>query len=220
MIAFMVGRLTVGKHADPKPGAVDIGFSQDMAVHHEQAVLMANLAMTRGGVAVKALANAILINQSQEVGLLRGWLTLWHQPAASPAPMAWMPDASPGMQGMTMSLPAGSTAMPGMASAGEIATLDVRRPGTAFDVLFLQLMIRHHQGGIEMAQYAQATRHLPPSGPAARAMAFAQIEDLAQLRPLLAADGGRQLPPPSLRASRFARPRGRSGGAAPGTSSR
>ena len=157
---------------------------------------MANLAMTRGGVAVKALANAIMINQSQEVGLLRGWLTLWHQPAASPAPMAWMSDASTGMAGMSMSLPAGSTAMPGMASAGEMASLTTKT-GTAFDVLFLQLMIRHHEGGIEMAQYARAHAKLAAVRTAAQAMAFAQIEDLAQMRPLLAADGGKELPPPS-----------------------
>lgn len=199
VIVFFAGRLTVGTSASHKPGAVDIGFSQDMAVHHEQAVLMANLAPQRAGVAVAALADAILVNQAQEIGLLRGWLQLWHEPAASPHPMAWMSMRahSAAMPGMSMGagLPMGSTAMPGMATPAELdrlATLDGKR----FDVLFLQLMIRHHEGGIEMAQYAQAHARLTIVRNAAKAMAFAQIEDLGQMRSLLTADGAAPLPFP------------------------
>jgi len=197
VIAFFAGRLTVRTATSTKPGSVDIGFSQDMAVHHEQAVLMANLAPQRAGVAVAALADAILVNQSQEIGLLRGWLQLWHRPAASPHPMAWMSmrsgkAAMPGMS-MDAGLPMGSTAMPGMATPAELDKLATLH-GKAFDVLFLQLMIRHHEGGIEMAQYAQAHARLPIVRDAAKAMAFAQIEDLSQLRSLLAADGAAPLP--------------------------
>ena len=45
--------------------------------------------------------------------------------------------------------------MPGMATEDELANLRSLQ-GTAFDVEFLRLMIRHHQGGLEMAQYAAA----------------------------------------------------------------
>jgi uncharacterized protein (DUF305 family) len=199
VIVFFAGRMTVHRPTSPRPGAVDIGFSQDMAVHHEQAVFMANLAPGRAGVAVAALADAILVNQSQEIGLVRGWLQLWHQPTASVHPMAWMTkrSGSEPMPGMAMgsALPMGSTSMPGMAAPAELDRLATLN-GTAFDVLFLRLMIRHHEGGLEMAQYAQAQARLALVRSAARAMAFAQLEDLGQLRALLTADGATPLPFP------------------------
>ena len=45
------------------------------------------------------------------------------------------------------------TSMPGMASPEELNELWTKS-GKEFDVLFLQLMIRHHQGGVMMARYA------------------------------------------------------------------
>lgn len=191
VLAFSVGRLSnhhtsAGSH----PGAVDVGFSQDMAVHHEQAVLMANLAQTRGGPAVATLANAILIDQSQEIGLMRGWLRLWGDPDVDPTPMAWMTPA-PAMS-MAMGRSAGES-MPGMATPGELTRLSTLT-GKRFDVLFLQLMIRHHEGGLEMCQYAEAHAKLAVVGNAARAMAVEQIEDLGQMQALLKADGAKPLP--------------------------
>ena len=70
----------------------------------------------------------------------------------------WMDDAA--MPGTTCPGTASSTGsadgavMPGMATEAELAQLR-SLSGTAFDVMFLQLMIRHHQGGLEMAQYGQ-----------------------------------------------------------------
>ena len=47
--------------------------------------------------------------------------------------------------------------MPGMATPAQMTKLQTLH-GSALDIFFLQLMIRHHQGGIEMAQYAAAAR--------------------------------------------------------------
>lgn len=187
VLAFLLGRLSVDTSSPPQPGTVDVGFSQDMAVHHEQAVLMATLAQTHGGPAVAAIGASIVSGQSQEIGLTRGWLRLWGRPAVDPHPMAWLAAAS--MPGMTM------TTMPGMATSAQLtrlASLDGRR----FDVLFLQLMIRHHLGGLQMCQYARAHAKLAVVRDAAASMAVEQIEDLGQMRGLLKADGGTELPPP------------------------
>jgi uncharacterized protein (DUF305 family) len=184
VVAFALGRLTFHASSDPKPGAVDIGFSQDMAVHHEQAVLMAGLAQTRGGPAVASLANAILINQSQEIGLMRGWLKLWSQPAVDPHPMGWMA----GMPDMSMS----AGLMPGMATPDQLTRL-ASLSGHRFDVLFLQLMIRHHEGGLLMCQYAHEHAQLSVVRSAAASMAVEQIEDLGQMKALLKADGAKPL---------------------------
>lgn len=189
-LAFAIGRITASDDSPVTPGAVDIGFSQDMAVHHEQALSMAGLAQTRGSAAVRAIANAILVNQSEEVGLLRGWLKLWREPAEDAAPMSWMPADE--MAGMSAHA---SGSMPGMASTRELHAL-WGRSGRPFDVLFLQLMIRHHEGGIEMARYAVLNARLGTVRDAARAMAVAQIEDLGQMRALLKADDASPLPAP------------------------
>src|SRR5689334_8032391 len=96
-VAFLLGQETatpaVSNRPDPAeaaPSAVDVGFCQDMAAHHEQAVLMSSLADGRAGPAVKALADSILMGQSEELGAMRGWLQLWGKPAVSSSPMLWM----------------------------------------------------------------------------------------------------------------------------------
>ncbi len=45
--------------------------------------------------------------------------------------------------------------MPGMATPAQMTKLQTLH-GKALDIVFLQLMIRHHQGGVAMAQYAAA----------------------------------------------------------------
>jgi uncharacterized protein (DUF305 family) len=172
VVGYLVGHAPHGGAS--RPGAVDIGFAQDMAAHHEQAVLMANLALSRGGPTVQGIADSILTDQSQEIGQLRGWLQLWGEPMAMRDDMA----------------------MPGMASATQLSTL-YTLTGRAFDVLFLQLMIRHHQGGIEMAHDAELHATLATVQAAATAMRVEQVNDLSLMQPLLQADGGEPLPPPA-----------------------
>lgn len=188
LVSFEAGRHTASpRSAASTPGTVDVGFSQDMAAHHDQAVLMANIAMSRGG-AVQGVADSILLSQSQEIGQLRGWLQTWNEPIADLHPMNWMPASA--MPRMTMNSP-----MPGMATPSQMSTL-YNAQGTKFDVLFLQLMIRHHQGGIEMAHYAETHARLAAVRTAATAMRVEEVQDLTELEPLLKADGGKQLPAP------------------------
>jgi len=188
-LTYLIGRQTGAPHAATRPGPVDVGFSQDMAAHHDQAVVMANMAITRGGPAVRGIADTILTDQSQEIGQLRGWLQLWDEPIADPHPMSWMPVEA--MAGHEM----GDASMPGMASPGELATL-YSRSGKQFDVWFLQLMIRHHQGGVLMAHYAETHARLAGVRSAATAMRVEQAQDLSLMLPLLQADGGKELPAP------------------------
>ena len=140
------------------PNAVDIGFAQDMSVHHEQAILMAQLALKDGTSAIADIAGAILSSQAQEVGAMRGWLKVWGQSPVDPSPMGWMS----GMGGMSgMAMPAASPTpgsmdyapMPGMATPAQMIRLTNAR-GKGFDILFAQLMTRHHLGGIAMDRAA------------------------------------------------------------------
>lgn len=176
------------------PNAVDVGFCQDMAVHHDQAVLMANLAQTRAGPAVKAIADAILLSQSVQIGTMRGWLQLWGEPPAADSPMGWMSASGQHDQHTHHQLEKASD-MPGMASAEEMLEL-WRLSGDAFDILFLQLMTRHHEGGVAMARHAAEHGKLKPLREIAEVMLVQQIQDISQMQRLLQHHNAELLPYP------------------------
>jgi uncharacterized protein (DUF305 family) len=179
------GHATV-RHPAP-PTAVDIGFCQDMSVHHSQAVLMAQEAVDRSRTpAVRLIARQILVEQAQERGTITGWLTAWNAPQlpAGP-PMTWMTMSSMGAPPVR--------AMPGMATQHDLDRLDAAR-GRRFDVLFLQLMIRHHAGGITMANDARGHAGSQAVRALAGAMAIDQAQENAVMNRLLTADGSAPLP--------------------------
>ena len=191
--------LGVGRTDTPTVDSVDAGFARDMSRHHLQAVEMANLALTRSSDdEVRRLAFDISATQTNQVGRMQGWLTLWGLPLTSTEVMAWMADGS--MAGHDMSHMSGTSArdgavMPGMATETELAELR-SASGTPFDVLFLQLMIRHHQGGLEMAQYgAQHASEAAVRG-LAGAIVASQSAETATMESMLEARGGSPLPGP------------------------
>ena len=109
--------------------------------------------------------------------------------------MLWM---DPAMQRAMASDPRmvmPSSPMPGMASQAELNRLAGLK-GRAADVLFLQLMVRHHQGGVEMAQYAAARARVPQVRALATQMALDQTQKISLMRNLLALDDARPLPFP------------------------
>jgi uncharacterized protein (DUF305 family) len=148
----------VGSDAPPDAESVDVGFAQDMRVHHLQAVTMAGIERDRTTDPVlRGLAFDIESTQLTQSSTMAGWLTVWGQadlPAPGAGHMGWMSEGgthshSNGTGGTTT----GSVSvMPGMASTPELNQLR-KSSGTELDVLFLQLMLRHHQGGLEMARY-------------------------------------------------------------------
>ena len=126
---------------------------------------------------------------------MQGWLGLWG--AASDAPggrhMAWMSSGTDGHSHGTPSADGSVDTMPGMASSDDLRALRAAT-GPPLDVLFLQLMLRHHQGGAPMLQYA--TDHASESevrNLAAR-MLSSQGSESQYLEQLLAARGGTPLP--------------------------
>ena len=146
--AVTVFCLTPGpRSVAPSLTATDVGFAQDMSAHHHQAVIMSDMVAADAAPEVRALADQIKFSQLREIGQMTGWLQIADAPVVSPHPMAWMmTDADHHMAG-------GEMAMPGMASPADLNRLQ-RAIGQANEILFLQFMIRHHQGGIDMAAYA------------------------------------------------------------------
>lgn len=114
----------------------DITFATNMIPHHQQAVEMADLALKQASNAqVKTLAGAIKSAQDPEILTMSGWLTAWGQPV--PTPMA----------GHDMSSMSG---MDGMMSQAEMQQLETAS-GAAFDRMWLQMMVKHHEGAVAMA---------------------------------------------------------------------
>jgi uncharacterized protein (DUF305 family) len=185
--------LGIGRDEAPAPSAVDVGFSRDMARHHLQGVEMANLALERSDdPAVRGLAFDIASTQNNQVGRMHGWLALWGYSPTGGDVMGWMAGDGSGHSGHATDE---SGLMPGMATEEELATLR-SLDGTAFDVEFLRLMMRHHQGGLEMAQYALENASTPVVRRLAQAIAESQTAETTLMADMLAARGGTPLPAP------------------------
>ncbi|MEU4246419.1 DUF305 domain-containing protein [Amycolatopsis sp. NPDC026612] len=188
-----------GAAAVPARGSVEVGFAQDMSTHHLQAVTMAGIARDRTtDPEIKQLAFDIERTQLEQVGRMKGWLMLWDQPEqAIGAPMQWMTEPMSGMSGMSMAPssvnPAGGALMPGMASDTELTRLR-SLSGRPFDVYFLQLMLRHHQGGTAMAQYATAHSSLPALRALVNSMTASQGAEMDQIKLMLSVRNAQPLP--------------------------
>ncbi|MFD4357794.1 DUF305 domain-containing protein [Nocardia sp. NPDC058518] len=159
-VAGVLLRMPLEKNSEPEPSAVDIGFSQDMSAHHAQAVDMAGVALIASNDNdVRRLAYDILTTQQNQIGRMQAWLQLWGESNQNvDGYMGWMTDdhGSTGHHGGTTDGPAMSgpmQSMPGMASQEEMTALR-QSTGPALDTMFLQLMLRHHQGGVPMLDYA------------------------------------------------------------------
>jgi len=136
-VGWLVPRLTA-----PGDDSAEAGFARDMSSHHAQAVEMALLAYRNGeNPGVRQLGYDIATVQQAQIGVMQTWLRDWGlSPTGSRPRMAWMPD---GQQSLENGL------MPGMATPQQLEQLRNAK-GRDFDVLFCQLMLRHHLGGIHM----------------------------------------------------------------------
>lgn len=128
----------------------DAAFMQHMIVHHAQAVEMVELLRTRGShPTVQRLGRRIALSQEAEMALMRRWLTERNQPLE-------MPGMGAGHAGMDHSSHAGHVMpasdiplMTGMLSPAQMQVLAAAQ-GAGFDRHFLEGMIQHHQGAIDM----------------------------------------------------------------------
>jgi uncharacterized protein (DUF305 family) len=110
----------------------DVVFLQKMLAHHVQTGTMSDLAHSKATLLkVKAIALRIKAAQDQQIIRIHNLLGGWDAPASSGG--------------------SSSDQVPGMLSDQQIQQLKTAT-GNAFDQLFLQLMITHQQGAIQMSQ--------------------------------------------------------------------
>ncbi|KAB1145226.1 DUF305 domain-containing protein [Streptomyces luteolifulvus] len=121
---------------DDTPNSADVTYARMMIQHHAQALALTELAPDRAESAkVKRLAERIAAAQGPEIAAMRSWLKSYGE------------DENGGGHA--------HGTMPGMATEAQLKKLRGAQ-GTAFDQLFLTLMIAHHEGAITMASDVKA----------------------------------------------------------------
>ncbi|MCK6067366.1 MULTISPECIES: DUF305 domain-containing protein [Microbacterium] len=154
-VAFAIGRFTAfGATAateHPSTTSAEAGFARDMQVHHGQAVEMAmEIHRKTEDPQLRVLAYDMATAQAGQRGEMYGWLVSWGLPQAGGPLMAWMADSSAHDHAGAADAADPESQM-GMATPEQLAQLR-EATGTEADCLFLELMIRHHQGAIPMAE--------------------------------------------------------------------
>jgi uncharacterized protein (DUF305 family) len=150
----------------------DVTFLQGMIPHHAQAISMAQLASRRAASPqVKALASRIEAAQNPEIQQMSALLNSWGAPV--PATTENMPGMhhQPGQ-------------MPGMMNNAQMQQLS-SASGPAFDRMFLQMMIAHHQGAVSMAQTELAQGTNPAARQLAQQIITAQQAEIGEMQQLL-----------------------------------
>ncbi len=223
------GKVGNASPATPDSSSVDAGFARDMIVHHDQGVLMAHYAeQNTDDQEISVMAYDIGYTQTDQIGQMQGWLSLWDLPEFGDGThMGWMGGSmshgdmdsgamdsgamGSGAMGsgemgagamasgsMSATVDAGSSGalMPGMATSAEIQKLQGLK-GKEADIYFLQLMIRHHQGGAPMMQYAAERATNPVVRNFAGKMAQSQAAEITVMTQMLAERGATPLPAPT-----------------------
>jgi uncharacterized protein (DUF305 family) len=141
----------------------DVLFAQMMIPHHEQAVDMADLADTRAGSEVQALAEEIRAAQGPEIEQMETLLD------------AWGAEAESGTD---------HSQMDGMLSEEQMTQLEDAE-GEDFDTLFLEFMVLHHEGAVDMARTELADGVNPEARELAEEIIAAQEAEIEQMNEML-----------------------------------
>lgn len=159
----------MGSSASASPAAdvnnADMQFTMMMIPHHEQAVEMADMILAKDGIdeRVTALAEQIKAAQGPEIELMESWLEDWGTPMGD-------------MDGMDHG---------GMMSDGDMEALEAAT-GVEASRLFLEQMIVHHEGAIEMAQDEVDNGQNPDVITLAENIIASQTTEIATMEDILA----------------------------------
>jgi uncharacterized protein (DUF305 family) len=154
----------------------DVTFATEMIQHHAGALQMVDMTMGRDlDPKVAALAEEIRAAQAPEIETMTDWLQDWDQPI----PETVRDHANAHGEGMEM-----DPDMPGMMTSEELEALE-KAQGDAFETMWLQAMIEHHQGAVEMANTEQEQGQFPPAIDLAEQIETGQQREIATMENLL-----------------------------------
>jgi uncharacterized protein (DUF305 family) len=150
-----------GPHND-----VDVIFSTDMIPHHRQAVEMAVLASTKASdPRIKEMAARIRQAQDAEIALMVSWLKRWREPVPPPDQLH-------------------TAHGPGMMTHAEMEDLKAAS-GPDFDRMFCDMMVRHHEGALEMATITSTEGQNQAVRALAQRIVVSQTAEVAELNAIL-----------------------------------
>jgi len=148
---------------------MDQHFIVMMIPHHDGAIAMADLALTRAQrPEIKALARSIKASQTEENTQMRTWYRQWF---GGDVP-SWTTAGAMGMGGMGMGMGGG------MGMGTSLAAL---KNAADFDRAFIEQMIPHHRMGVMMASMAQTNSQHPQLRAMQQAMVKAQSREIEQM---------------------------------------
>ena len=164
--------------ADADYNGTDVGFAQGMIPHHGQAVKMSVIAENRASSpAVVDLAKRIAAAQEAEIEELTAWLKERDQT---------VPDRDAGMD---MDMGEGS-GFEGMMMDGMLSDDDLQRlenaEGAEFDELYLEFMLQHHEGAVDMAEAELEGGKNPELKALAQRISDTQQAEIAEIEALIA----------------------------------
>jgi uncharacterized protein (DUF305 family) len=153
----------------------DVSFATNMIPHHQQAVALSALVPERSTNAeVIQLAQQISAAQEPEITTMKAFLVQWKE---NPSDESADTDHSAH----------GGMAMSGMVDDATMAKLETLK-GAEFDTLWLQSMIGHHQGAIEMAKAEVANGQNVDAKQLAQQIIDAQQAEITQMQKMLGAN--------------------------------
>ncbi|GAA1116664.1 DUF305 domain-containing protein [Arthrobacter flavus] len=152
----------------------DAMFAQMMIPHHQQAVEMSDLMLAKDNISadISDLASRIKAAQGPEIDVMTSWLEAWDRPV--------MPEG--GMAGHEMG---GMGGMDGMLDEDQMADLEAAEGDEAVG-LFLESMIEHHDGAVDMAQEEIDNGENPAAIALAETIAETQQAEIKEMEQLLA----------------------------------
>lgn len=164
--------VTLMRETTPGEDSAEAGFARDMLVHHSQAVDMGMTEYRNGGDEnARGFGYDIALTQQAQRGMMETWLSDWGlSPTGSEPAMKWMDGEMTLQNGL----------MPGMATKADLDRLRAAK-GRDADILFTQLMIAHHQGGVHMADAILKRTDDPRVTSLAQAMKDGQRSEIQDL---------------------------------------
>ena len=155
----------------------DVAFASDMIQHHAQALQMVDLTLGRSlDPELRALAEQILATQVPEIEEMSDWLQAWDQPVPETVRDHANAHSYEGMDP--------DSDLPGMMSNEEMVSLE-NAPDNDFRRAWLEMMIEHHEGAVDMAQQETESGEHGPAVALAQRIIDAQQREISIMRDLL-----------------------------------
>ena len=181
---ILLAVLTLGGCAGEDHNDADVEFATTMIGHHAQAIQMANYTIGREGVdpRIAELAEEIRISQTEEIDTLSGYLRDWGEEVPETG-FATGDSHSHSEEDMGGDHEAAAD-MPGMMSDAEMEDLAAAQ-GDEFARMWMQMMVEHHEGAIEMAATATSDGEFDDAVAMARSIRSSQQDEIDRMEKLL-----------------------------------